>query len=138
MKFGEKVREARKQAGLSQEEFAKAIGVSLRTITNYETNGVYPKKREIYPKIAEVLGVDINYLMTESDAFITEANEKYGARGAKQAKELMEEVTGLFAGGKMADEDMDVMMRAITEAYWIAKENNKKYTPKKYRSEGDE
>lgn len=135
MKFGEKVREARKQAGLSQEEFAKAIGVSLRTITNYETNGVYPKKREIYPKIAEVLGVDVNYLMTESDAFITEANEKYGSRGARQAKELMEEVTGLFAGGKMADEDMDVMMRAITEAYWIAKEKNKKYTPKKYRSE---
>lgn len=138
MKFGEKVREARKQAGLSQEEFAKAIGVSLRTITNYETNGVYPKKREIYPKIAEVLGVDINYLMTESDAFITEANEKYGERGTKQAKELMEEVTGLFAGGKMADEDMDVMMRAITEAYWIAKEKNKKYTPKKYRSKDED
>ena len=32
----------------------------------------------------------------------------------------------------MAEEDMDVMMRAIQDAYWVAKENNKKFTPKKY------
>ena len=50
-------------------------------------------------------------------------------------KQLTEEVTGLFAGGEMAQEDMDVMMKAIQDAYWIAKEKNKKYTPKKYRSE---
>ena len=48
----------------------------------------------------------------------------------------MSEVTGLFAGGEMAEEDMDVMMRAITEAYWIAKEKNKKYTPKRYTEQG--
>ena len=135
MKFGEKVREARKKAGFSQEEFAKEIGVSLRTVTNYETAQVYPKKREVYYKIAEVLGVDVDYLMTESDAFISDAASKYGARGARQAKELMEEVTGLFAGGEMAEEDMDVMMKAIQDAYWIAKENNRKYTLKKYRTE---
>ena len=41
--------------------------------------------------------------------------------------------TGLFAGGELADEDLDEMMKGIQEAYWIAKEKNKKYTPKKYR-----
>ena len=30
------------------------------------------------------------------------------------------------------------MMKAIQEAYWIAKEKNKKYTPKKYRKEQTE
>ena len=45
----------------------------------------------------------------------------------------MAEVTGLFAGGELADEDLDEMMKGIQEAYWIAKEKNKKYTPKKYR-----
>ena len=29
-----------------------------------------------------------------------------------------------------------VMMQAIMDAYWLAKEKNKKYTPKKYRSKG--
>ncbi len=27
---------------------------------------------------------------------------------------------------------MDEMMKAIQDAYWIAKERNKKYTPKEY------
>ena len=72
---------------------------------------------------------------TETRRMVVEAAEKYGSRGAKQAQQLTEEVTGLFAGGEMAQEDMDVMMKAIQDAYWIAKEKNKKYTPKKYRSE---
>ena len=37
MRFCEKLKEARTKAGLKQEELAKALGVSLRTITNYES-----------------------------------------------------------------------------------------------------
>ena len=33
----------------------------------------------------------------------------------------------------MEADDMDAMMRAIQEAYWEAKDINKKYTPKKRR-----
>ena len=55
MKFCEKVKEARTKAGLKQDEFAKAIGVSLRTVSNYEAGTRYPKKRETYYKMAEVL-----------------------------------------------------------------------------------
>jgi hypothetical protein len=28
-------------------------------------------------------------------------------------------------------------MKALNDAYWIAKEKNKKYTPKKHRKEAD-
>lgn len=133
MKFCEKIREARKNAGLKQDEFAKAIGVSLRTVSNYESGERYPKKRETYYKIAEVLKVDVNYLLTDDEEFLLEAEAKYGTKGARQAKALVAEVSGLFAGGELADEDLDEMMKGIQEAYWIAKEKNKKYTPKKYR-----
>ena len=126
MKFCEKVKEARTKAGLKQDEFAKAIGVSLRTVSNYEAGTRYPKKRETYYKMAEVL-------LTDDEEFLLNAESKYGSKGARQAKELMAEVTGLFAGGELADEDLDEMMKGIQEAYWIAKEKNKKYTPKKYR-----
>ena len=135
MKFCEKIREARKNAGLKQDEFAKAIGVSLRTVSNYESGERYPKKRETYYKIAEVLKVDVNYLLTDDEEFLLEAEAKYGTKGARQAKALVAEVSGLFAGGELADEDLDEMMKGIQEAYWIAKEKNKKYTPKKYRTE---
>ena len=135
MKFCEKLKEARTRAGLKQEELAKALGVSLRTITNYESGERYPKKREIYYKLAELFHTEENYFLNEDEDFLLTAVEKYGSKGAKQARELMEEVSGLFAGGNIADEDLDEMMRGIQEAYWIAKEKNKMYTPKKYRKD---
>lgn len=135
MKFCEKLKEARTRAGLKQEELAKALGVSLRTITNYESGERYPKKREIYYKLAELFHTEENYFLNEDEDFLLTAAEKYGSKGAKQARELMEEVSGLFVGGNIADEDLDEMMRGIQEAYWIAKEKNKKYTPKKYRKD---
>ena len=83
MKFCEKVKEARTKAGLKQDEFAKAIGVSLRTISNYEAGTRYPKKRETYYKMAEVLKVDVNYLLTDDEEFLLNAESKYGSKGAR-------------------------------------------------------
>ena len=133
MKFGEKIKNARVAKGLTQAELAEAIGVALRTIVSYENGDSYPKKREIYGKLATALDLDTNYLLTENEEFINEAGEKHGIRGKKYAQQLVAEVSGLFAGGSMEDEDLDAVMRAITDAYWIAKEKNKKFTPKKYR-----
>lgn len=99
MKFCEKIREARKNAGLKQDEFAKAIGVSLRTVSNYESGERYPKKRETYYKIAEVLKVDVNYLLTDDEEFLLEAEAKYGTKGARQAKALVAEVEYPFILG---------------------------------------
>ncbi len=131
MKFCDKLKNARQKTGLTQSAFAKALGVSLRTVTNYESGESYPKKRELYGKMAEILKVDINYLLTEDEEFVIDAGEKYGNKGAAQAKQLLNEVQGLFAGGTMNEEDMDEMMRAIQDAYWIAKEKNRKYSRKK-------
>lgn len=92
MKFCDKVKKERRAKGLTQQQFADMLGVSLRTITNYEKGESYPKQREIYGKMAEILGVDINYLLTENEEFYINANEKYGATGAQQAKALMHEI----------------------------------------------
>ncbi len=133
MKFGEKIKNARVAKGLTQADLAKAVGVSLRTMVSYENGDCYPKKREVYGELATALSLDMNYLLTENEEFISKAGEKYGSRGKKYAQQLVTEVSGLFAGGDMDDEDMDAVMRAITDAYWIAKEKNKKYAPKKHR-----
>ena len=135
MKFGEKLRKYRTEKGLTQAELAKKAGLGLNTISNYESGKTYPQNREVYTTLATILGVNPDHLHNENDDFITDATAKYGSRGAKQAQELREEITGLFAGGEMAEEDKDVMMKAIQDAYWIAKEKNKKYTPKKYLSD---
>ncbi len=135
MKFGEKLRKYRTEARMTQAELAKKAGVGLNTISNYESGKTYPQNREVYTTLANILGVDPDHLHNENDEFISDAAAKFGRRGAKQAQQLTEEVAGLFAGGEMAEEDMDVMMQAIQQAYWIAKEKNRKFTPKKYRAE---
>lgn len=135
MTFGEKVKNERNRLGLNQDELAKKIGVTRRVISSYENDSSRPRGTERYKNLAEALGVNINYLLSEDEAFIADVEDNYGHRGAKQAKELLAEVTGLFAGGEMADEDMREMVDAIQEAYLIAKKNNKKYTPKKYRKD---
>lgn len=135
MTFGEKVKNERNRLGLNQDELAKKIGVTRRVISSYENDSSRPRGTERYKKLAEALGVNINYLLSEDEAFIADVEDNYGHRGAKQAKELLAEVTGLFAGGEIADEDMREMVDAIQEAYLIAKKNNKKYTPKKYRKD---
>lgn len=135
MKFGEKLKQARTDAGLSREELGKRIGVTSRSVYNYECNGAYPRKRNIYEKLAKELSVDVNYLLTEDEDFIVNASSSYGVRGKRQANQLMEEISGLFAGGGLADADLDEMMKAIQDAYWVAKaKNREKFTPRKKRS----
>lgn len=135
MTFGEKLRKHRKEKGLTQAELAKLAGLGLKTITNYEKGSTYPQNREVYGKLAEILGIDVNYLHNENDDFLESASKKYGYRGKKQAEQLLAEMGGLFAGGELSEDDIDGVMKAMQELYWKAKEENKKYTPKKYQKD---
>ena len=134
MKFGEKLKQLRTDKGLTQEELSSAVGISRRTYVSYEQEGRYPRKRELYGKLADVLGCDPNYLVTEDEEFVTKAAEEYGSRGKRQAEQLVAELSGMFAGGELSDADKDAVMIALQKAYFDCKQDNKKYTPKKYRS----
>lgn len=133
MKFSERLKNFRENKGLTQAQLSERSGISTRMIQKYE-GGVSRPRYDAAEKLAAALEVSVGELMGSADLFVAQAATQYGSRGAKQAQQLTEEVTGLFAGGEMAQEDMDVMMQAIQEAYWIAKKKNQKYTPKKYRS----
>ena len=137
MTFGEKIKAERKKLGLTQIELGERIGVTNRVITSYENGKSFPRTREAYKIIADALGVNVNYLLSDDDAFVMEAKEQFGYRGKKGAEKLLAEVTGLFAGGEMAEEDMDELMLGIQEAYVEAKKRNKKYTPKKYQKKSE-
>ena len=125
MKFGEKLREARIARGLSQKELAKRTGIAVRTIINYA-------------RLAEVLDVDVDSLKDDNADFIIKASEKYGSRAKRQAEKIIRDVQAIYAGGELEERDMDAMMKALQDAYWAAKEINRKYVPKKYREEEGE
>ena len=138
MTFGEKVRAARTARGLSQRELAQMAGIAVRTVINYESGSRMPKSRDSYMRLAEVLDVDLSSLMDENAEFIIGSSEKYGSRGRRQAEKLVKDVAALYAGGELEERDMDAMMRAIQDAYWEAKANNRKFVPKKYRKEDED
>lgn len=138
MTFADKVKNRRHELGLKQEELAKKMGVNTRSVSTYETGKSRPRGIKNYQRLADALEVNINYLLTEHDLFIAKSEEEFGYRGKKGAEKLVGELTGLFAGGEMDEEDMDTFMFAIQEAYVIAKKNNKKYTPKKFLQQEDQ
>lgn len=136
MTFADKIKKERAKLQMTQADFAKHIGVSHRSLQNYELGINHPRSREAYQKIATALGLDVNYLLTENEEFVLGIAEQYGSRGAQGATKVLSDVKALFAGGEMAEEDMDVFMKAVQDAYWEVKKINKeKYTPKKYRKE---
>lgn len=137
MLFGDRIKELRNLADMSQQELANRTGLSLRSIQNYESNQRYPKDVAILNKLCAALGTTIEELMKEEDQFILEAASKFGSRGKNDAEKLIEEVGGLFAGGELNEEDKDKVFRAITEMYWKAKDNNRKYTPIKYKKNSE-
>ncbi len=130
MKFGEKLIKLRKEKNLTQQEAADAAGISRRTYISYEQEGRYPRKRLVYEKLADLFGCDRNYLLTEDEEFISAAAEQYGPKGKRQAEQLVEELTGMFAGGELSERDMDAVMIALQKAYFECKQDNRKYAPK--------
>jgi transcriptional regulator with XRE-family HTH domain len=57
--FGQRLKEERERMGLTQVELAKKLGVSFKTISNYEAGG---HKAPLLKMVQA--GIDINYLIT--------------------------------------------------------------------------
>ncbi len=135
MTFGERLKAARERANLTQSKLAELSGISLRTIINWENGVRKPSNIEKLNKLAEVLHTTRSELLDESEEFVVGIGEEYGARGRRGAEKVLADVNALFAGGEMNDDDMDVFMQAVQEAYWEVKKRNKKYTPNKFKKE---
>ena len=107
MNFVEKVRSFRTENDYTQDENAKLIGISKRTLLLYEQGKRYPKQKEVYEKIAEVMGCDYNFLLTEDDEFLEEVSNRYGTTEVAKVRALAEGVSSMFAGGTLPEEDME-------------------------------
>jgi len=60
-KFGQKVQGLRLEAGITQEQLADAVGLTIESISNIE-RGIFGPKFDNLEKIAEVLGVPVKEL----------------------------------------------------------------------------
>ena len=63
-RFPEKLRAARKAKAMNQTELAQAVGVTQRSLTNYECGRAVPRE-SVLRKMAETLGVTVEYLVND-------------------------------------------------------------------------
>ena len=121
MKYGEKVLAARREMRISRQALADMTGLSLRTIAYYELENKLPKQRATVEALAKALHTEPDVLLDENAEFVIRAGEAYGKQGAREAQKLVGQIRSLYAGGTLSEKDMDAMMLAIQDAYWIAK-----------------
>ena len=122
MKFGEKVRCARRQMGMSREALSELTGISVRTIAYYELEGKLPKQRAYVDALASAFGVSPEEL-TDDSIELSLSTESGGEQGRREAQRIVKQIKALYSGGTLNREDIDAMMLAIQDAYWIARRN---------------
>ena len=141
MTIGEKLRAARLALNLSQIELAEKVGITERSIYNYEQTETFPKP-PILRKLADALGVTVTYLMDEDETekqsnlehemFIANARNEFGYKGAKEAADVLSRASALFAGGELEDGAKDLFFQSLMEVYLESKaEAREKFSPKK-------
>ena len=69
MSIGEKLKEGRRKAGLSQEQLAEKLCVSRQAITKWESNRGMPDIGNIQ-NIAKLFGVSIDYLLDDGETIL--------------------------------------------------------------------
>ena len=89
MTFGEKLRRARKEKGLTQAELANQARLGLRTIIAYEKGETYPQKRSTYQTLADILGVQADDLHNEETTTNTPPLSRAQWENAKQQYEKL-------------------------------------------------
>lgn len=148
MTLGEKLKEARKQAGLSQEQLSEKLGISRSAVAKWETDKGIPDIENL-KALSGLLGVSIDYLVDNGEdldkAVIKEAIDlsKYDGKNRYEKKgQIVREkypqakINPLLAKTKATKGQriFDTMLGILTDAPFgtIAVFNELKNTDKQY------
>lgn len=115
--YGDRLKQARIEKGLSRPQLAKLCGISVKTIQNYETGFRQPNRIDTSQKFAEVLGVTVDYLIngnTDNDN-LTEEDKS----------EILSHASALFAGGKLSEDEQLAFINELQTLYLDAKKRLK-------------
>ena len=141
MTFGEKLRNTRTALNLSQIELAERAGITERSIYSYEQTGTLPRT-PVLKRLAEALNVTVTYLIDEAETdqkknidqelFIANVKNEYGAKGAREASEVLSRAAALFAGGELDEDAKEIFFQSLMEVYLESKaEARAKYAPRR-------
>ena len=119
--IGNKIKELRKQAGLTQSELAARLGVSSSSVGMYEQGRREPDNDMIL-KLCNIFGVTSDSLIGNKKAESRELSDVFN-----EFTQLLSSQQGLmFDGVPLNDEDINKLVDAINVVAAIAKQQHKK------------
>ncbi len=122
MSFASRLKQAREQAGLTQQAFADKLGVTKNSISNYE-NGVSSPKWDILLKIFDVLHVDPNFLYQDNFSPIEAASLRSAIQAVdEQEQAQISELTSDFK--KLNDDGKTKALERVHELTEISRYQN--------------
>lgn len=134
-----RIRELRKQRGITMKQLGEVVGLAESTISHYET-GRRQLDNETLLKLSEYFGVTVGYLLgVEAQIENPPALNSRDKRDiAKDLEEMMTHLdsTGdlMFDGDPMSDEARATIRAAMQLGLEAAKLKNKeRFTPNKYK-----
>lgn len=123
MKLHQKLRQIRRQLGLTQAQLAEKMGVSTRTITNYESGNRIPGADYI-ARFSELTGVTSDYFLNkhlqETYPGRMRSHNRTTTPEESRAKMdlLLAEIAALFTGGGLNARDKENFLRAVGDIYF--------------------
>ncbi|TYP56803.1 helix-turn-helix domain-containing protein [Thermosediminibacter litoriperuensis] len=131
--IGERIKSLREERKITQQELAQYLGVSQKTISNYEKGERSPDP-ETLKKIADYFDVTVDYLLGRSNhRQLTRKDERDIEKIIEETRQRIENTEGLMLDGEiLSQEDVDAIINAMRVGLEMAKLRNKeKYGRKK-------
>ena len=91
MIIGERIKEARKNKNMTQQELGEKLGVSKVSVCGYE-KGVRIPTIENFTQLLDVLDVSSDYLLGREFSVVCEDEESYNISLAKEDIEILKEI----------------------------------------------
>lgn len=129
--FGEKLKELRDERNMLQSEMAELLGVSRKTIIEYENGNCKPIRKNLI-KYAQILEVPVEYLRddrynTPLEVFNKPSPEVLGMDAERrkavspnaisEMEFIKERGTALLAGGELSEDLKEEFFRCMYVAY---------------------
>jgi hypothetical protein len=103
----------------------------------YENNKAFPRTRADYARIANILDIDVNYLLTEKEEFVADMRAEFGSRGAQGAQRILDQINYTYTNGEIDEDDLEILTKGIQDIYWkVRQKNREKYNPNKNQNLG--
>lgn len=126
MLLKDKIKQLRKDRGLTQASLGKLINKSSQVISNWERGYTSSINQDDIKRLATALNINISELLNDTDFNINDCIDTQTENKPKDLIKLLEKEEYTLNGEIVTQEDKDKIKRVIEALYWDAKEKNKR------------